>query len=99
MKSNFFKETQTLMFSCEFCGSCKIRRKSVRSYFFQNGNIKNNFKIRESKKKKKETNKKNVYVMFYYEIHWFYQDFKSENQCFLNLYSVHVARIVNLRSS
>ena len=30
--------------------------------------------------------------MFYYEVSWFYQDFKSEN-LFLNLYSVHTARI------
>ena len=28
----------------------------------------------------------NVYVMFYYEIPWFYQDFKNENLCFLNLH-------------
>ena len=34
--------------------------------------------------------------MFYYEIQWFYQDFKSENLCFLNLYSVHAARILDL---
>ena len=34
--------------------------------------------------------------MFYYEILWFYQDFKSEILCFLNLYSVHVARILDL---
>ena len=31
--------------------------------------------------------------MFYYEIPWFYQDFKSENLCFLYLYSVHAVRI------
>ena len=24
--------------------------------------------------------------MFYYKISWFYQDFKSANLCFLNLY-------------
>ena len=30
--------------------------------------------------------------MFYYKIPWFYQDFKSENLYFLNLYSVHLAR-------
>ena len=34
--------------------------------------------------------------MFYYEIQWFYQDFKSENLCFLDLYSVHTARILDL---
>ena len=25
--------------------------------------------------------------MLYYEIPWFYEDFKSENLCFLNLYA------------
>ena len=42
-------------------------------------------------KKKKKKKKKNynshihhVYVMFYYVILWFYQNFKSENLCFLN---------------
>ena len=34
--------------------------------------------------------------MFYCEIPWFYQDFKSENMSFLNLYSVHAARILDL---
>ena len=34
--------------------------------------------------------------MFYYEIPWFYQDFKSENLSFLNLYSVHAVRILDL---
>ena len=29
-------------------------------------------------------------------IPWFYQDFKSENLCFLNLFSVHAARILGL---
>ena len=38
----------------------------------------------------------NVYVMFYYEIPWFYQIFKSENLYFLNLYPVHAAKILNL---
>ena len=33
--------------------------------------------------------------MFYYEISWSYQDFKSENLCFLNLHSFH-ARILDL---
>ena len=34
--------------------------------------------------------------MFYFEIPWFYQDFKSENLCFLNLYSVRTAKILDL---
>ena len=38
----------------------------------------------------------NVYVIFYYEIPWFYQDFRSKNPCFLNPYSGHVARILNI---
>ena len=38
----------------------------------------------------------NDYVKFYYKIPWFYQDFKSENLCYLNLYSVHAARLLNL---
>ena len=37
-----------------------------------------------------------VYVMFYYEIPWFYQDFKNENLCFLNQYLVPAARILDL---
>ena len=37
----------------------------------------------------------NVYVMFYHEILWFYQGFQSENLCFLDLFSVHSARILN----
>ena len=43
------------------------------------------------KKKKKKKNFRiliycyNVYVMFYYKIPWFSQDFNSENMCFLNL--------------
>ena len=36
-----------------------------------------------------------VYVRFYYKIPWFYQDFKSENFSFLNLHSVHAARILD----
>ena len=32
--------------------------------------------------------------MLYYKIPWFYQDFK--NLCFLNLYSVDAARILDL---
>ena len=34
--------------------------------------------------------------MLYYEIPWFYQYFTSENQCFLNLYSDHAVRILEL---
>ena len=34
--------------------------------------------------------------MFYYEIPWSYQDFKSEILCFLNMYSVYAARILDL---
>ena len=34
--------------------------------------------------------------MFYCKITWFYQNIKSENMCFLNLNSVHAARIVDL---
>ena len=54
---------------------------------------KNNLKNRESRKKKIFYNSHiyNVYKMFYYEIQWFYQDFKSEY-----LYSVHAARILDL---
>ena len=44
---------------------------------------KDNFKNYESQKKKKKIQFSfNVYLMFYYEILWFYQDFKSENLCF-----------------
>ena len=35
--------------------------------------------------------------MFYHKILWFYQNFQSENLCFLNLFSVHSARILNLK--
>ena len=39
----------------------------------------------------------NVYEIFYHKIPWFYQDFKNENLFFfLNLYSAHSARILNL---
>ena len=38
----------------------------------------------------------NVYVMFFEEIQWFYQDFKNENLYFLNVYFVHAARILDL---
>ena len=34
--------------------------------------------------------------MFYYEIPWSYQDFKSEILRFLNMYSVYAARILDL---
>ena len=36
-----------------------------------------------------------VYAVFYYQIQWLYQDFKSENLCFLNR-SIHAARILDL---
>ena len=58
-----------------------------------------NPKNREPEKKKKKNynfHRYDFYVMFYYEIPWFYQDFKSENLCSSNLYSVHAARILNL---
>ena len=53
-----------------------------------------NFKNLESQKKKKKFYHSHIYdtyVMFYYEIPWFYQDFKSENLC-----SVHAGRILDL---
>ena len=34
--------------------------------------------------------------MIYLEISWFYQDFKSENLCYLNMYLIHAARILGL---
>ena len=34
--------------------------------------------------------------MFYYKISWFYQNFKSENLCFLTLFSIHAVRIMDL---
>ena len=34
--------------------------------------------------------------MFYYEIPWFYQDFKSENLCLLNLLLIDIAKIMDL---
>ena len=34
--------------------------------------------------------------MFFEEIQWFCQDFKSENLYFLNVYFVHAARILDL---
>ena len=36
------------------------------------------------------------YVMFYYEIPGFCQDFKGEKLWFLNLYSIQAARILDL---
>ena len=64
------------------------------------GKNKNNLKNRESQKKKKKKKKLqfscNIYVIFYSEIWWFYQDFKNENLSFLNLYSVHTATIQDL---
>ena len=37
-----------------------------------------------------------VYVMLYYKILWFDQDFRSENLCFLNLYTVYAVKILEL---
>ena len=37
--------------------------------------------------------------MFYPKIRWFYRDYKSENLCLLNLYSVIAARILYLFTS
>ena len=34
--------------------------------------------------------------MFYYEILWFFKDFKSENLCFLNLHSVRATKLLDL---
>ena len=45
----------------------------------------------ESQKKKKKNDN-----MFYNKIPWFKQHFKNTNPCFLNLYSVHAARILDL---
>ena len=63
------------------------------------GKNKNNLKNRESQKKKKKKKIQfsfTIYVIFYSEIWWFYQDFKNENLSFLNLYSVHTAKIQDL---
>ena len=38
----------------------------------------------------------NVYVMFFLRNTVVYQDFKSENLCFFNLFSYHATRILNL---
>ena len=34
--------------------------------------------------------------MFYYKTPFIYQDFKNENLDFLNLYSIHAVKILNL---
>ena len=47
-------------------------------------------------KKKKIQFSCTIYVIFYSEIWWFYQDFENENLSFLNLYSVHTAKIQDL---
>ena len=61
------------------------------------GKNKKNLKNRESQKKKKKIQFScTVYVIFYSEIWWFYQDLKNENLSFLNLYSVHTAKIQDL---
>ena len=61
---------------------------------------KNNIKNRESQKNNNINNNNpyiyNAYVMFYYKIPWFYQYFKNKNLYFLNSYSVHAARILDL---
>ena len=70
------------------------------------GKCKNDHESQKKKKKKKKTekklkknkqnkNKKND-NMFYNKIPWFKQHFKNTNPCFLNLYSVHAARILDL---
>ena len=73
-------------------------------FLFQNQNIKIISKM-VNLKTNKQTNKQkitiliyllNVYVMFYCKIQWVYQDFKSENLCFLNLYVRHAVRILDL---
>ena len=55
-------------------------------FLFHNENIKIISKIVNRKNKTKKIYNSfltyNVYVMFYYKIPWFYQDFKSENLCF-----------------
>ena len=67
---------------------------------FQNKNIKISkiLNLKKKKKKKKNYNSHiyNVRVMFSYEFPWFYQEIKSENLCFLKLYSVHAAKILDL---
>ena len=50
---------------------------------------------KKMKKNKQNKNKKND-NMFYNKIPWFKQHFKNTNPCFLNLYSVHAARILDL---
>ena len=37
-----------------------------------------------------------VSVIFFFKTQWFYQGSKSENLCFLNLFSVHAARTLDL---
>ena len=57
---------------------------------------KNNLKNRQSSQKIYNSNINNIYLIFYLEIQWFYQDFESENLRFLNLYSIHAARMLDL---
>ena len=74
----------------EFCTTSSFKiLVSERKY-------KNNLKNRESHKNIFNSSHGYVYVMFYYEIPLFYQDFKSENLFFLILCSVHAARILHL---
>ena len=65
--------------------------------FFQNENIKVISKTVDLKKKYSTIlNICNMSVMFYYKTPFIYQDFKNENLYFLNLYSIHAVKILNL---
>ena len=67
------------------------------SVYFENIVVCNEpLKNRESQKNIFHNSHIYVYVRLYYKIPWFYQDFNSENLSFLNLYSVHAARILDL---
>ena len=74
--------------------------KMLWKFLFQNENIKRISKIVNLKKEKKNILYNShicyIYLMFHYKIPWFYQDFKSENLWFLNMYSVHEAKILDL---
>ena len=75
----------------DFCPNCSLKILSSER------KCKNNLINRESQKNIfYNSHKYNVSVVLYYKILWFYQDFKSANLCFLNLYSVHAARILDL---
>ena len=99
-KITFFEEyLQTAALRCYFdtishkaiC-NLALAQPILLKFLFQNEN-KNNFKNHEPQI---NSHIYNVYARFCYKILWFYQDFKSENMCFLNLYSVHAARILDL---